>query len=145
MSTAFVDSSGLVKRYLQEAGTELVAALEQVDVAEIARVEVVGAFWRRYRDGGLTPDAARALTADFESDWFGDTVTGPQFGIVRSDGVLLDRAAELVARHPLRAADAIQLASASAARDADPELTTMVCFDDRLRVAAAIEGFALLP
>jgi hypothetical protein len=59
-------------------------------------------------------------------------------------GSILDEAARSVGRHPLRAFDAVQLASALAARAADPELTAFACFDDALADAARAEGFTLL-
>jgi len=46
--------------------------------------------------------------------------------------------------HPLRAADALQLAAALTARDKSPELVQVVCSDGRLSEAAGNEGFAVL-
>jgi uncharacterized protein len=57
----------------------------------------------------------------------------------------LDDAARLVATHGIRADDAVQLASAMAAREADPDCTAVACFDQRLRRAAASEAFSLIP
>ncbi len=55
------------------------------------------------------------------------------------------RAERLLAVHPLRAADALQLAAALLwARGATNE-HAFVCFDERLRQAAVREGFSLLP
>jgi hypothetical protein len=45
----------------------------------------------------------------------------------------------------LRGADAVQLASALLARQADPAVSMMAVFDERLRAAASAEGFTLLP
>jgi hypothetical protein len=50
-----------------------------------------------------------------------------------------------VASHPLRAADALQLAAALVWCDEAPQGTAFVCLDDRLRDAARREGFAVLP
>jgi uncharacterized protein len=47
--------------------------------------------------------------------------------------------------HPLRAADAFQLAAAQAWRQQDPSGASFVCLDERLRDAAAREGFSSLP
>jgi hypothetical protein len=47
--------------------------------------------------------------------------------------------------HPLRAADALQLAAALMWCDEAPTGETLVCLDDRLRDAARREGFAILP
>jgi hypothetical protein len=58
---------------------------------------------------------------------------------------LRDEARRLLHRHTLRAADALQLASALVAADGDPAGLPFVCLDDRLRDAARREGFPLLP
>lgn len=58
---------------------------------------------------------------------------------------VITRSLECVRRHRLRAADAVQLASALLAREAAPELRAMAGFDQRLRAAASAEGFTVLP
>ena len=58
---------------------------------------------------------------------------------------MLDAAAALTATHGLRAYDAVQLASAITARKVEPRCDAFAAFDDRLREAAAREGFSLLP
>ena len=59
---------------------------------------------------------------------------------------LRDRAGRLVAAHPLRAADALQLAAALMWCDDTPStVTPFVCLDERLRNAARREGFSILP
>jgi uncharacterized protein len=60
-----------------------------------------------------------------------------------SDGVI-PRSLACVRRHRLSGADAVQLASALMARDADAAVSAMAVFDRRLRIAAAAEGMALL-
>jgi hypothetical protein len=45
--------------------------------------------------------------------------------------------------HPLRAADALQLAAAFVAAERRPPTLTVVTLDDRLRAAAEKEGFVL--
>jgi hypothetical protein len=47
--------------------------------------------------------------------------------------------------HPLRAADACQLAAALVASQEDPERLAMICFDQRLKQAAMLEGFVVNP
>lgn len=56
-----------------------------------------------------------------------------------------DRALRLLEVHPLRAADACQLASALVATQEDPDRLAMVCFDQRLKNAAIKEGFVVNP
>ena len=55
------------------------------------------------------------------------------------------RAARLLAGHPLRAADALQLAAALIWCEEQPHEETFVSLDERLRNAARREGFALAP
>lgn len=51
-----------------------------------------------------------------------------------------DQATEYLKQHPLRAADALQLAAALVAHQ-----PTFVTLDERLRKAAEVEGFIVLP
>ena len=102
-------------------------------------------MWRKHRIGELDASQARALTVQFESDYFGDEPDGPRFGVMAIREWILNEAARLLPLHGLRAFDSIQLASAAAARGADDECDTIVCFDQDLRNAASAEGFALIP
>lgn len=54
------------------------------------------------------------------------------------------RAVRLVRRHPLHAADALQLAAALMATGENPEQLDLVSSDDRLSAAARREGFRVL-
>jgi predicted nucleic acid-binding protein len=60
-------------------------------------------------------------------------------------GPVRERALRLVAVHPLRAADALQLAAALLATGDHPPGHTFVCLDERLRHAAEREGFTAKP
>ena len=144
MST-FADSSALVKLYADEAGHEQVRSLASIAVAQLARVEVPAALWRKQRVGELSADDARLLTADFEADYFGTDSEPPRFAAVVVTGRLLDEAARLSASHGLRAYDAVQLSTALAVRRADESCTEFAAFDRSLRTAAATEGFGLMP
>jgi len=55
------------------------------------------------------------------------------------------RADRLLAIHPLRAADALQLAALLAAAEDRPAELPFVTLDDRLAEAARKEGFSVLP
>jgi predicted nucleic acid-binding protein len=139
----FADSSALVKLYADEAGHERVRALEQVVVAQIARVEVPAALWRKNRMGELSAGAAAVLVAAFEADWFGTEQEPRRFEIIRVSASVVEDAARLTGVHGLRAHDAMQLATARAVRTADPGVATFVAFDRALSAAAAAEGFIL--
>ena len=140
--TVFADSSALVKLYSDEVDAELVRAHTAYVVSAIARVEVPAALWRKHRTGGLSAEDAVLLAADFAADWH---ESGGSFLPVAVHAPVLERAAALVASHGLRAYDGLQLACAAAAREADPQVDSFLCFDVELSSAAAREGFQLLP
>lgn len=144
MST-FADSSALVKLYADEAGHDHIRGLVTVAVAELARVEVPAALWRKQRMGELSAGDARLLTADFEADYFGTDIEPPRFAAVATTRSLLDEAAALCASHGLHAYDAIQLSTALAVRRAGESCAAFAAFDRSLRAAAAAEGFNLVP
>ena len=54
-------------------------------------------------------------------------------------------AARILLLHPLRAADSLQLAAALVWANGSPRALEFVCLDDRLRDAAYLEGFQVLP
>ena len=134
-----------MKLYADEAGHEDIRVLTAFAIAELARVEVPAALWRKQRMGELSASDARLLTADFEADYFGTDAEPPRFAVVAAAGSLLDEAAKLCASHGLRAYDAVQLSTALAVRRADETCEAFAAFDRSLRTAAAAEGFNLVP
>lgn len=141
----FADSSAVVKLYADEPGSDEIRALEVLVVSCLARVEVPAALWRKARLRELDADDARILTDEFEADYFGTDEEVPSFAVVGLPTELLDRAADLAATQGLRAYDAVQLASALAAREADPACVELASFDADLREAAARTGLSLIP
>jgi uncharacterized protein len=121
-----------------------VRSLPNVVVSVLARVEVPAALWRKQRLGELDVEDVATLVEAFESDWFGSDEEQPAFAIVDLTESVLELASLVVARHALRAYDAVQLASAITAREADPELTQLACFDRALATAARTETFRVL-
>lgn len=130
---------------MTEPGQESIKALVGLTVSAIARVEVPAALWRKERIGELDSSDAEVLVATFEADLRGTADAPPAFATVALATEVLDVAAEATAAHALRAYDAVQLASALAARSADPSCRRFACFDDELRDAAARSGFGLIP
>lgn len=139
----FWDSSAVVPLLVREAATSRVAPIasepDAMYVWWTARIEVIAALARRQR-AGTGRDAgnwARCFLAlnEITEDWR---------EIVPSEAVR--RMAErLLRRHDLRAADSLHLAAALVACDDAPGGHDFVCLDDRLRFAAATEGFRTLP
>lgn len=141
--TFFADSSALVKLYADERQADQVRAAPMLVVSQLARVEVPAALWKKHRIGELASTEAAVLVAEFEADYFGTQDAPPKFVIVAMNASILEEAARLVATHGLRAYDAVQLASALAARDASDRPLGFLAFDGRLSAAAVFEGFVL--
>lgn len=140
----FADSSAVVTAYAT-AEANVLPESARVVVSALARVEVVSALWRKLAIGDTTIDDALRMVRQFEADWRGEESSPPRYDAIVLGEPLLIRAAALTGTHQLRSLDAIQLASALAARDAEPGCQTMAVLDARLRRAAATERFDLLP
>lgn len=108
-------------------------------------MEVPAALWRKNRLGELSAEAASGLSQAFELDFRSAGDTSPRFAVVKIGTHIVNVAARLVATQALRASDAIQLATALAVRELEPECRTIACFDKQLRSAAAAHGFELIP
>ncbi len=143
--SVFADSSAIVKLYVPEADHEQVRAINApLVVSSLARVELPAAFWGKHRTGEIEADDAALLTTAFEFDYHGDADHDPTFAVVPvTEAVLID-AARQAARHRLRAYDAVQLASAVAARAVDASIDSIAVFDKLLRAGAIAEGFAII-
>lgn len=139
----FFDSSSLVKRYLREPGSEWVWQIaekrgsDQILVSRLTWVEVQSALSRRRREGGLDKTLytleQRALRYHF----------AVEYRVTEVDKDVIEQAGELVQYHPLRAADAIQLASAIRVRsqlDSGAVTLRFITSDIRLLSAAEANG-----
>lgn len=142
--TTFADSSALVTLYVHEPGRRSSLG-SPLAVSVLARVEVPAALWRKHRAGEIDERSAQTLIAEFEADYFGTAEESPSFTAVAVSPSVLDDAARLCGVHGLRAYDAVQLASALAARAVAPECRQLAAYDAALRVAAHVEGFSLIP
>jgi uncharacterized protein len=134
-------SSALVPLLLDEKETVSVKQLYDDDPAQtvwcLTDVEIGAAVSRRVREG-LSESTAGRVAADWG-------VLARRWRPITSLDTVASRALRLVRTHPLRAADALQLAAALIACGERPEALPFVCLDDRLRDAARREGFPVLP
>jgi predicted nucleic acid-binding protein len=143
----FLDSSTLVKRYVTETGSSWVRSIttksagHTIFVAEIARVEVVSAFARRKRELSLSPRSARAAYLIL----LRHTKRDHEISLMTEEVMTL--AETLLDKYVLRAADAIQLASAievhSRLTAAKLSGIIFVAGDNRLLTAATGEGLTV--
>lgn len=138
----FWDSSALVPLLVAEAGSRELTALLRADLTPAtwwgSPVECQSALHRRHRERRLT--RARLTAALSRLTAFIEDVD-----VVAPTSRLRERAGRVLALHPLRAADALQLAAALVWCDDITAGEPFVCLDDRLRQAASGEGFRVLP
>lgn len=138
----FWDASAVVPLLVSEEPTSAVRSLlvedPQIAIWALTPLELLSALWRRRRLGEIEVRAqtsAEGTLLELEAAW----------SIVADVAQVDRRARRLLAVHPLRAADAAQLAAALLACDERPERLPFVTLDERLAEAARREGFAVLP
>ena len=137
MSWAYFDTSALIKRYVDEPGRrEVLRLLRRYDcvTSAVLPVEVRSALRHRVSEGTLDEARVRAILKRFIED-------RAFWTFVEMSREVLGAAETLAAAHPLRALDAIHVASAQlfAAR-LPPPVPTFVSADDRQTTAAAALG-----
>ena len=132
----YLDTSALVKRFVEEKGSERVAAIVlrggPVATAKIAYAEVFAAFARRHREGAISQGRYARVRRNFAREW------GAYVRIDLHHDVLT-RARDLIRRHPLRAYDAVHLATALDLQAALGESVVFVAADGSLLQAAEHE------
>ncbi len=100
-----------MKQYVPETGSAWIRALSanltgnSLFIARITWVEVLSALARREREGSLTPTDRTLIIQRFRSD------LNNQYQVIELDAKLAETAGQLVGQYPLRAYDAVQLAS----------------------------------
>lgn len=122
-------ASGQCRNWLHEDGALLVWAL--------TATEVISALTRRRREGALESQS-------FENGKHRLGLLETAWSEVSQVDAVRTRARRLLESHPLRAADALQLAAALIAVEDRPAALPFVTYDDRLAEAARREGFPVL-
>lgn len=118
MSSYYLDSSALVKRYASEAGTGWVRRLtdstseNDILISEITVAEVAAALSAKQRppDGISLESRDRALSIFLQE-------CHEHYLLLAVDRATIDLAVDLCLRHPLRGYDAVQLATALTANN----------------------------
>lgn len=136
--TFYMDASALVKAYALEKGSEEIVEIlnkeEDIFLSKVAFAEVLFSLRRKNYFGELKDKNFLECCRHFGEDWSG-------FYIVELSGNILSVLNNRVIKYPLRALDAIHLASAIWVEDILEERPIFVCADDPLNGAAKKEGF----
>lgn len=112
MTTYYVDSSALVKRYVAETGSSWVQGLcdptasHVIVLAHIGLVEIAAALAIKTRQGVLPISVRDGLLRDLQYDG------RDQYWLIDVDQEIIVRAIELTRRQKLRGYDAVHLACA---------------------------------
>lgn len=138
----FWDSSAVVPLLVAEAASGAVSAIliedKEVTMWWATPLECQSALYRRHRDSPLPAEVLAAATERLRAMVEHADTVSPTDEVRR-------RAGRLVSVHPLRAADALQLAAALIWCEEQPHGEVFVCLDARLRDAAHREGFDVRP
>ena len=138
----FWDASAMISLCLEEPWTSDLRAIAAEDQALVVwwgtPIECTSAFARLRREGGLRDtdeDQAYLLLERLATVWTE----------IRPTHEVREQAKRALRLHPLRAADALQLAAALVWTQGQSSGHAFVCLDRRLRQAARREGFLLSP
>jgi hypothetical protein len=136
----FWDSSAIVPLIVAEAGTDSMQAIAGEDPVMCVwwgtEIECVSALARLEREDALAETAMIAALERLD-------VLAEAWNEVQPVAAVRGVARRLLRVHPLRAADALQLAAAVVAAEGVPASLDLVTLDERLAAAARREGFVV--
>lgn len=136
------DASAIIPLCCKQTSTaavdELLATDDEIVVWWGTHIECASALARLERD---TAFANTDLT--LARNWL--RALAESWSEILASEPLRRQALHLLRLHPLRAADALQLAAAMAWAENWPAPASFVCLDERLRLAASKAGFNILP
>jgi uncharacterized protein len=132
--TLYLDTSSLVKLYVEEPDSDTVRKLVEsaaiVSTATIAYTETRAALARRRRERALRPAAFASAKKSFDAEW-------PKYFTIEVTPALCRQAGDFAERYRLRAYDSVHLAAfAEIARAAGVRETQFSSFDNALNRAA---------
>ena len=136
----YFDASALAKRYVSEPETPSVRRLLGRGVpatSRLSEVEVASALGRRCSEGTVSADDRDRALARLRED------IGSMY-VVELSAEIAAAARALLLRHPLRASDAIQLASCLHLAEQLGAPAELVVYDVPLVTAARSEGLRVL-
>jgi hypothetical protein len=132
----YFDSSAIVKRFLEEAGSaevnNIIRGASLVITSKLTYPEILSAFTRKYKEGDIPKGKFLTVMDEFEKEW-------SCFMIIEFKDELFSLIKKLIVSHNLRAADSIHLSSALWLKHSVKEDITFVTSDVNLLRAAHAE------
>ena len=132
----YLDTSSLVKLYIEEKGSRLVRDLvkraEIVATSVVTYAEARAALARQRREGGLTAAGFGQAKNDFALDW-------PRYLAVEVSEAVYRNAGDVAEKHRLRGFDSLHLASYLSLYGDGVRPIRFSSFDDALNRAARKE------
>ena len=136
----FWDSSAIIALLVPQSASahaeRLVNADPDIVVWWATSIECVAALTRLGREGRMAEEDIESALRRL------DAILDKSDAIDPTDWIR-DQACRLLRVHPLRSADALQLAAALELRGSDPDKIEFVTYDNRLAGSARREGFAV--
>jgi predicted nucleic acid-binding protein len=137
----YFDSSALVKRYIEEKGSDKVnALLEEGSMAATSRLtyaEILAAITRRHKAGDIETPAFEKIKKAFKADWKSFTVVEMRREVFEFVDTVIDR-------HALKGADSLHLSTALWLKQTMNEDVVFVASDVELLKAAKAEKLRVL-
>lgn len=144
MASYYFDTSALLKFYIQEEGSEVVADLMEnigsdgISILDITLLELRSAVRRRERQEDMSEREANRTIDKIRQD-------ETSVYLVQSlDSSVTEEAIRVLDTHPLKTLDALQLAGCLVIGRRMSEPLTFVCADTRLNDAVRLEGLVTL-
>jgi len=135
----YLDTSSLVKLYVEEAHSEMVrewaAEAEVIATCRVAHPETLSALTRRHNSGDIAKREYEKLVGSFVKEW-------GSYAALDFDEI---EAGILVKKYGLRGFDGVHLAAAKLLASVGADVhVAFSSFDERLNKAARSEGFVVL-
>lgn len=142
MPILYLDTSALVKKYVEESGSsavqKLIKSADHSGTSWITRTEMAAALSRTVRMKLFLAREAEAAWNKFLGEW-------SALSRLKVSGQIIDRAASLAWAYPLRGYDAVHLSSAVLWQETLEAPITLATFDRELWEAGQQTGLTVWP
>jgi predicted nucleic acid-binding protein len=142
MSIIYLDTSALLKRYVEEKGTRELSVIwpsfDVIGTALITQAEIGAALSKAQRLKWIQEHSAQMAWEQFLQEW-------ALLTLIDITPLVINRAGDLVWKYPLRGYDAVHLAAALSWQDLVGEEITFATFDRQLWNSVRRSGLHVWP